>query len=467
MNNNIAKDIKQIQNYLRSINVGNIGDIASVSARGKSLHIRNYAGNELRNVPVVGPYGLASSGTDGLLAQVLHNDNDTYSVLGVIDTGRPDVAPGEVVLYSTFGQRILFGKDGDIKFKRSIDADYMSIDDLGVDLDADLVAIAALTGTGSLKRTGDNTWALDTSEYAPLDHIHSYQPADEDLLAIGGLPDGATGLLKKIGTNTWTLDTNSYQLVDADLTAIAALAGTSGLLRKTAADTWELDTTGYQTLNTDLTAIAALVGTSGLLRKTAADTWELDTNQYQQYDADLAAIAALTGASGLLKKTSADTWALDTTEYLSTSAKASDSAKLGGQLPSYYMLASNSSKFRSIICGSSFAANTVGNGQVKYFSFGQGSAYEPSFVMPCAGTIKNLHVYTSTTAGTGQVIYFDLFKNGVATGVGCAIGASTNVAADTTNTASVVAGDRVVLRAAATASATANAVNFAFEFDPS
>lgn len=35
------------------------------------------------------------------------------------------------------------------------------------------------------------------------------------------------------------------QPLDADLSAIAALAGTSGLLKKTAADTWTLDTTAY------------------------------------------------------------------------------------------------------------------------------------------------------------------------------------------------------------------------------
>lgn len=37
----------------------------------------------------------------------------------------------------------------------------------------------------------------------------------------------------------------SVQALDADLTAIAGLAGTSGLLRKTAANTWSLDTTTY------------------------------------------------------------------------------------------------------------------------------------------------------------------------------------------------------------------------------
>lgn len=50
---------------------------------------------------------------------------------------------------------------------------------------------------------------------------------------------------------TW-VDTTSPTL-DADLVAIAALAGTSGLLRKTAADTWALDTATYLTANQTIT----------------------------------------------------------------------------------------------------------------------------------------------------------------------------------------------------------------------
>jgi phage-related tail fiber protein len=43
------------------------------------------------------------------------------------------------------------------------------------------------------------------------------------------------------------------QPLDADLTAIAGLAGTTGLLRKTAADTWSLDTNSYITGNQTIT----------------------------------------------------------------------------------------------------------------------------------------------------------------------------------------------------------------------
>ena len=70
---------------------------------------------------------------------------------------------------------------------------------------------------------------------------------DQDLLAIAAL-SGTSGLLRKTGVNSWELDTTDYSgsgTLDADLTAIAALAGTSGILKKIAANTWELDTTSY------------------------------------------------------------------------------------------------------------------------------------------------------------------------------------------------------------------------------
>ncbi len=44
---------------------------------------------------------------------------------------------------------------------------------------------------------------------------------------------------------------STYQPLDADLTAIAGLAGTSGFLKKTAANTWSLDTSTYLTSYTE------------------------------------------------------------------------------------------------------------------------------------------------------------------------------------------------------------------------
>ena len=51
-----------------------------------------------------------------------------------------------------------------------------------------------------------------------------------------GITDAASATHTHSGT---------YQPLDADLTAIAALAGTSGFLKKTAANTWTLDTSTY------------------------------------------------------------------------------------------------------------------------------------------------------------------------------------------------------------------------------
>ena len=51
------------------------------------------------------------------------------------------------------------------------------------------------------------------------------------------------------------------QALDADLTAIAGLAGTSGFLKKTAANTWSLDTASYITGNQTITVSGDVSGT--------------------------------------------------------------------------------------------------------------------------------------------------------------------------------------------------------------
>jgi len=86
------------------------------------------------------------------------------------------------------------------------------------------------------------------------------QPLDADLTAIAALT-GTSGFLKTNGAGTWSVDTATYltslgigsstQAWDADLDAIAALSGTSGLLKTTAANTWVLDTNTYLTSYTE------------------------------------------------------------------------------------------------------------------------------------------------------------------------------------------------------------------------
>lgn len=66
---------------------------------------------------------------------------------------------------------------------------------------------------------------------------------------------GGTGASTAAGarTNLGLAIGTDVQAWDADLDAIAALAGTSGLLKKTAANTWSLDTATYLTSNQTLT----------------------------------------------------------------------------------------------------------------------------------------------------------------------------------------------------------------------
>ena len=64
---------------------------------------------------------------------------------------------------------------------------------------------------------------------------------------------------------SWSVAEIGAQPVDADLTAISALAGTSGLLKKTAANTWTLDTNTYVTSSgvTSVTGTAPIVSSGG------------------------------------------------------------------------------------------------------------------------------------------------------------------------------------------------------------
>ena len=135
-------------------------------------------------------------------------------------------------------------------------------------LDATLTALAGLTTAADqlIYATGVDTFAM-----ASLTTFGRSLIDDADASA------GRTTLGVVIGTNV--------QAWDADLDAIAALAGTSGFLKKTAANTWSLDTSTYLTANqsitlsgdasgsgtTAITVTLASVGTAGTYTKVTTD----------------------------------------------------------------------------------------------------------------------------------------------------------------------------------------------------
>ena len=65
--------------------------------------------------------------------------------------------------------------------------------------------------------------AAITKTLALAGHTHSYQPLDNDLTAIAALT--GTGLLKRTGTDTWTFDTNAYLTAITKAMVEAALTG--------------------------------------------------------------------------------------------------------------------------------------------------------------------------------------------------------------------------------------------------
>lgn len=156
-------------------------------------------------------------------------------------------------------------------------------------LDADLTAIAALGATaGVLKKTAADTWEINTGYATLASPTFTGTPAAPT--AVGGtnttqiattayvrgeissLIDAAPGALDTLNELAAAIndDANFFstintaignkQPLDADLTAIAALAGTSGLLKKTAADTWTLDTATYLTTNATITLSGDVTG---------------------------------------------------------------------------------------------------------------------------------------------------------------------------------------------------------------
>lgn len=119
------------------------------------------------------------------------------------------------------------------------------------------------------------------------------------------------------------------------------------------------------------------------------------------------------------------------------------------------------------ISGNSYG-QTVAAGETKYIGHGLAAgAYTSGFVFACAGTIRNLYVYTGGAPGVGQTYTCTLMKDNVAQSVTCTIqNADGNAKSDTSNSFSVSASQRVSLRFVSSASAASTIVQFAFQFEP-
>lgn len=93
---------------------GYVGPIASVDKDGKSMNVNNLSASQLRNLMNMSPYGISSCPTVGMKAQVIVNDYNNNTVVGVYDKDKPKANPGETILYSIGGAFIVLDKYGNI-----------------------------------------------------------------------------------------------------------------------------------------------------------------------------------------------------------------------------------------------------------------------------------------------------------------------------------------------------------------
>lgn len=161
------------------------------------------------------------------------------------------------------------------------------------------------------------------------------------------LNEGQPGAVTEDGIQTLTNKTINaadntivgLQPLDADLTAIAALAGTSGLLKKTAANTWTLDTTSYSTLALGTSAGAALAASGAAGSATTAA--KSDHVHPFPTAANVGAEPAITKSTGFAKW-NGSAWSFDNSTYLASSAIGSTVQAYAANLTSWAAIAPSS-----------------------------------------------------------------------------------------------------------------------------
>jgi hypothetical protein len=168
----------------------------------------------------------------------------------------------------------------------------------GGQLSADTTTYATGTGTASGTNTGDQT--IPTT----LPNANAVTFTSSGGAAAGSTYTGAAVLTVDYSTVGAAASghTHSYQAADGDLLAIGGLTGTSGFLKKTAADTWTLDTATYLTTYTDttysaITAAEITAGTATTLRTITGATAKLIADRNAADTAPSAHGTAATGTS--------------------------------------------------------------------------------------------------------------------------------------------------------------------------
>ena len=100
-----------------------IGVASSISGNGNTINGQNSSDGEVRDLLIALPYGISSSGIDGVRIQIITNGNKNNVAIGVIDNNRPPVKSGCITIYDKSGSSISLNGDGSI----TINADKIDI----------------------------------------------------------------------------------------------------------------------------------------------------------------------------------------------------------------------------------------------------------------------------------------------------------------------------------------------------
>lgn len=91
-----------------------MGIESSIGSDGMTINGQNLSDSEIRDLHVALPYGISSSGIDGVRVQIITNDNKNNVAIGVIDKNRPKVKSGCIIIYDKSGSTISLNGDGNI-----------------------------------------------------------------------------------------------------------------------------------------------------------------------------------------------------------------------------------------------------------------------------------------------------------------------------------------------------------------
>ena len=184
-------------------------------------------------------------------------------------------------------------------------------------LDADLTAISGLTGTGFLKRTGVDTWALDTNTYLTaltdtLATVTARGATTSTAVTLnGGATIGSTGLVVN-GSTSGTATVVATAIAGGATLTLPATTGTLAL-------TSQIPTVNNGTFTLNIGSAAAS-GASVTVSAGTGYTANSATNTTYSVSVgpSLSALATFmaTGTAGFIRRTAIDTYAIDTSTYL-------------------------------------------------------------------------------------------------------------------------------------------------------